>query len=231
MQISRPTEAKQMRSFEEIHDIAAERHGGTEALAEKIGGLADSGNLTDDRVLSEFSKNIFRAGFNWKVIEAKWPGFEEAFHGFDVGKCAMMNDDWFDELVQDTRIVRHGAKIQSVRDNAVMLQELAAEHGCSAADVLINWPQDDFIGLLALLKTRGTRLGGNTGAYALRFLKIDGFILSRDVVARLIAEGVIDKAPTSKTALRKVQDAFNTWREDSGRSLIEISRVLALSIG
>ena len=85
--------------------------------------------------------------------------------------------------------------------------------------------------MLELLKKRGSRLGGNTGAYALRFLKIDGFIPSRDVVARLIAEGVIDKTPTSKSAMRKVQDAFDTWRAESGKSLIEISRVLALSIG
>jgi len=218
-----------MRTFEEIYAIALERHG--DALVEKIGNLADASGLTDDRVLSEFSKNVFRAGFNWKVIEAKWPGFEEAFHGFDVGRCAFMNDDWFDALIQDTRIVRHGAKIQSVRDNAVMLQELASEHGKPAAQVIIDWPADDFIGLLALLKARGTRLGGNTGAYALRFLKVDGFILSRDVVGRLIAEGVIDKQPTSKTALKQVQAAFNTWREQSGRSMIEISRVLALSTG
>lgn len=142
----------------------------------------------------------------------------------------MMNDDWFDALVQDTRIVRHGAKILSVRDNAVFLQELAQENG-SAAQVFANWPKDDFIGLLDLLKKRGTRLGGNTGPYALRFIGLDGFILSRDVVARLIAEGVVDKAPTSKSAMAKVQAAFNEWRAQSGRSLKEISRVLAMSIG
>ncbi|KMW56790.1 DNA-3-methyladenine glycosylase [Candidatus Rhodobacter oscarellae] len=220
-----------MRSFDEIYQIAAERHGGAEALRAKIGSLADPTGLTNDRVLSELSKNVFRAGFNWKVIEAKWAGFEDAFHGFDVGRCAMMDDAWFDALVQDTRIVRHGAKIQSVRDNAAMLQELAAEHGKPAAEVIANWPREDFIGLLQVLKTRGTRLGGNTGAYALRFMKVDGFILSRDVVARLVAEGVVDKAPTSKGAMRKAQDAFNAWSQESGRSLTEISRVLALSIG
>lgn len=218
-----------MRSFDEIYEIALSRHG--DALPEKIGGLADPSGLTDDRVLAEFSKNVFRAGFNWKVIEAKWPGFEEAFHGFDVPRCAMMDDDWLDALLKDTRIVRHGAKILSVRDNAVMLRDLATEHGRPAGEVLVDWPREEFVGLLDLLKKRGTRLGGNTGAYALRFLKIDGFILSQDVVARLVAEGVVDKAPTSKGALRQVQEAFNTWSKASGKSLIEISRVLALSIG
>ena len=59
----------------------------------------------------------------------------------------------------------------------------------------------------------------------------DRSVLSNDVVARLVAEGVIDKAPTSKGAMNKVQEAFNIWREQSGRSLTEISRVLAMSIG
>ncbi|MEM9715321.1 MAG: hypothetical protein AAF826_02270 [Pseudomonadota bacterium] len=58
----------------------------------------------------------------------------------------------------------------------------------------------------------------------------DSFILSRDVIARLIAEGVIDKAPTSKKTMSAVQTAFNTWRDQSGRSLTEISRVLAMSL-
>jgi 3-methyladenine DNA glycosylase Tag len=218
-----------MRSFDQIYQIAADRHGAD--LPAQIGKLADPSGLSDDRVLSQFSKSVFSAGFNWKVIEAKWPGFEVAFHGFDVGRCAMMDDSWLDALLQDTRIVRHGAKIQSVRDNAVLLQELAAEHGRPAAEVIGAWPAEDFIGLLDLLKTRGSRLGGSTAQYALRFLRVDGFILSRDVVARLMAEGVIDKAPTSKGAMRKVQDAFDAWRAESGRSLIEISRVLALSVG
>ena len=117
-----------------------------------------------------------------------------------------------------------------MRDNAAFLQELAAEHG-SAAACFAHWPDEDYIGLLALLKTRGTRLGGNTGAYALRFMGRDGFILSRDVVARLVAEGVVDKAPTGKAALARTQAAFNEWRAQSGRGLTEISRVLAMSIG
>jgi len=52
----------------------------------------------------------------------------------------------------------------------------------------------------------------------------------RDVTTRLIVEGVIDKPATSKTALRVVQAAFNTWMEQSGKSLTEISRVLAMSL-
>ncbi|WP_172300374.1 DNA-3-methyladenine glycosylase I [Pseudoruegeria sp. HB172150] len=222
-----------MRSFAEIYDIAAERKGGPEALEKLLGKptpAAELAQIPDDRWLSRFTEMIFKSGFNWKVVEAKWPGFEEAFHGFDVGPCAMMDDEWLDALLQDTRIVRNGAKIQSVRDNAVMLQDLAAKYG-TAAKCFAEWPRGDFIGLVELLKTRGSRLGGNTGAYALRFMGVDSFIPSRDVTARLVAEGVVDKAPTSKGAMKKVQAAFNEWSAESGRSLTEISRVLAMSIG
>ena len=95
---------------------------------------------------------------------------------------------------------------------------------------IADWPAADFAGLMLWLKKNGGRLGGSTGAYALRRLGIDSFILSRDVVARLIAEGVIDKAPTSQRAMTAVQDAFNEWSNQSGRSLTEVSRVLAQSI-
>ncbi len=134
----------------------------------------------------------------------------------------------FDGLLADTRVVRHGAKIASVRDNAAFFLELRAEGG--VGKVIADWPSTDFIGLLAMLKKRGSRFGGSTAQYGLRFMGKDSFILSQDVVARLVAEGIVDKAPTSKTAMRNVQDAFNTWMDQSGRGLTEVSRVLATSV-
>jgi 3-methyladenine DNA glycosylase Tag len=79
-------------------------------------------------------------------------------------------------------------------------------------------------------RKKGSRLGGNTGQYFLRFAGIDSFILSQSVVNRLIAEGVVDKAPTSAKDKAALQAAFNAWRAQSGRSLTEISRILAVSI-
>jgi len=222
-----------MRAFNEIYDIAAARKGGAAALEAMVAQhqLKSPDALKaipESRWLAEMSKFVFRTGLNWSVIENKWPGFEDAFHGFDVGKCAMMDDAWFDSLLTDTRIIRHGAKIASVRDNAALFLELREQGGIGA--VVTDWPDADYAGLLDMLKTRGSRLGGSTGAYALRFMGRPGYILSNDVVARLIAEGVIDKNPTSKTAMKQVQAAFNIWQDESGRTLTEISRVLALSV-
>ncbi|QMU58720.1 MAG: 3-methyladenine DNA glycosylase [Boseongicola sp.] len=220
-----------MRSFDEIYQIAADRHGGSHALAEKLSPPpppAEIATRPEDRWLSMMTRGVFQAGFSWKVIEAKWEGFEEAFHQFNPDKCAMMDDVWFDQLLQDTRIVRNGTKIQTVRDNAVFVTELRSEGGVGA--VLSGWPPEDYIGLLDMLKKRGSRLGGSTAQYFLRFSGVDSFILSADVTARLIAESIIDKPATSKAARKAVQTAFNEWREQSGRSLTEISRVLAMSV-
>ena len=60
---------------------------------------------------------------------------------------------------------------------------------------------------------------------------VPSLILTRDVVRALIQEGVVDKEPTSKLALAKVQDAANQLMAQSGRDLTTVSRVLALSVG
>ena len=130
-----------MRSFDEIYAIAADRKGGKAALEKLLPEptpAAELAHLPEDRWLAQFTKSVFQAGFNWKVIEAKWDGFEDAFDGFDVGKCAMMDDEKLDALLKDSRIVRNGAKILTVRDNAVFLMEL--RDGGGAGKVLGGWP-------------------------------------------------------------------------------------------
>jgi 3-methyladenine DNA glycosylase Tag len=81
------------------------------------------------------------------------------------------------------------------------------------------------------LKKNASRLGGATVQYFLRFEGWDAFILSQDVVKALVREGVVGKEPTSKKDLAATQTAFNRWREQSGRPVREISRILALSVG
>lgn len=219
-----------MMKFQAIKAKAVARKGEADIAAHLPDPVAiPLSELSDDRVLSEFSKRVFQAGFNWKVIETKWPGFEEAFHQFDIGRNALMSDDDFDHHLRNTAIVRNATKILTIRDNAVFLSDLAREHG-SAAQVIGNWPTDDIIGLYALLKQRGARLGGTTGQYALRFMGYDNFILSRSVVAGLTAAGVIDGPATSKSAQAKIQAAFNDWHAESGERYATISRILAFSV-
>ncbi len=73
-------------------------------------------------------------------------------------------------------------------------------------------------------------MGGISAQYFLRRMGKDSFLLTRDVVAALVREAIIDKNPTSKRALRATQSAFNTWCEQGQCSLTEVSRILAMGI-
>jgi len=222
-----------MDSFASIFQRAAERKGGAAELEALLAAPADAATLValaDDRYLAEMTKSVFRSGFVWKIIEHKWPGFEAAFHGFDVTTCAMISDEEQEQLVLDERIVRHAKKIQSVARNAAFIIDVRKEHGGFGA-FLAQWPDTDFVGLWDQLKVRGDRLGGQTGRFFLRFVGKDTPLLSGDVVRALITQEVVDKAPTSKRALAQVQQAFNAWRCESGRPLCQISRVLSCSVG
>jgi 3-methyladenine DNA glycosylase Tag len=225
-----------MRSFEEIELLAAEKKGGSEKLADLLAEHnlpkteAELENIGDDRWLAMFTKCLFQAGFSWKVIEQKWPGFEEAFEGFDIARLTFLPDEDFEALTKDTRIVRNGAKIKAVQDNALFLKDLAAEHG-SAARFFARYPMEDQIGLMDLMKKRGSRLGGTTGQLALRFMGKESFILTGDVVNALIRENVIENDRMSKKNQKEIQVAFNDWKATSGRSFNEISRILAFSVG
>lgn len=224
-----------MRKFADIYAQAAERKGGEAALEALVAehqpkSRAELIATPDDRWLAQMTKVVFQAGFNWKVIENKWPGFETAFHGFAPPINAAMSDDEFDAHLKDTRIVRNAQKILSVRANAQFLVDLAAEHG-SAARFFAEWPDEDFAGLLEVMKKRASRLSGETAMRFFRWMGRPSYITSRDVTAALIACGVIDKSPSSRKDLAAVQDAFNAWAAESGRDLTSLSRVLALSTG
>ena len=85
---------------------------------------------------------------------------------------------------------------------------------------------------MAYLGKHGSRLGGNTGQYFLRWLGWDSFILSGDMVAALRNSGMdIAESPTSKRDLAKIQEQINLWARETGLPRMHLSRILAMSIG
>jgi 3-methyladenine DNA glycosylase Tag len=224
-----------MRGFDDVVAMAACRRGGMVALEEELATtrslpVAAIAATPDDRILSAMTRRVFQAGFSWAVIDAKWAGFEAAFDGFDPSHCASMSEAQFDALLKDTRIIRNGAKIRSVITNGRFIVDLAGAHG-SAARFFAEWPDADYIGLLDLMKKRGSRLGGEAAMRFLRSIGKPAFIPTRDVVAALIREGVLDREPSGKRDLAAMQDAFNRWSAETGRDLTDISRILAISVG
>ena len=220
-----------MDSFDTIYKRACKRHGGAAEIKNHLSKPKSKvalKKIPDDRWLAAMTKSVFQAGFVWKIIEAKWPDFEEVFEGFNPNRIAFYSDDDLGRLVSDARIVRNGAKIKATLENARFVTELAKEHGSAGAFFAASKPTE-FIDLLDVLKKRGSRLSGASAQYFLRFSGVDSWIMSPSVVAALVGSGVVDKVPTSKKALTAVQGAFNEWCADSGKSLTEVSRILALS--
>lgn len=218
--------------IEELFNLAAERKGGAEAFKATLAIPSTPDQVSEipnDRWLSIMSKCVFNAGFNWKVVDKKWPDFEDVFKGFDINRLAMMSDEDMDRHLKNARIIRHGKKIAAIADNARFCLDLTKEYG-SVGKAIGHWPSSDYVGLLEMLKKRGTRIGGATGQYFLRFSGVDSFILSKDVVRALIREGVVDKSPTSKRDLKAVQEAFNHWHETGPYGLSQISRILACTV-
>jgi len=216
-----------------IEARAAKRQGGAEALAASLPSAKSAAALRripDARWLAQMTRSVFQAGFVWRVIEHKWDGFEAAFDGFDPARVARYSENKLAELARDVRIVRNPQKIRAARANAIFLRELADQHG-TASRFFADWPDHDVVGLWDVLRRRGSRLGGFSGQMVLRHLGKDTMMLTDAVLTALRAQGVVEaRSPTSQAGLRKVQDAFNAWREESGRALCELSAILAKSV-
>jgi DNA-3-methyladenine glycosylase I len=75
------------------------------------------------------TKAVFQSGLSWQVVEAKWPGFRDAFEGFDPTKVAAFGGDDVERLAADTRIVRNRKKIEATVTNAQRMVELDAGDG------------------------------------------------------------------------------------------------------
>lgn len=223
-----------MANFKTVLDHAAKHHGSaSDVLAAAANGHAVSelAGVSDDRWLATMTRCVFNAGFNWRVIEAKWEGFEAAFHGFDPARVAFFHDDDLDRLLGDARIVRNGQKIRATVENARFVSATAKETG-SFGQFLADWPADDQAGLIDHLGKHGARLGGATAQYFLRFGGWDAWITSPDVCTALVRDGVLDKPnATSKSALRKVQAGINAMHDESDQPRAVISRILAMSVG
>ena len=220
-------------NFSRFYESACERKCSEQEMLARMPRMATASELKqlDDRdVLSTITRCIFRAGFIWRIIEAKWPGFEEAFKNFVPLYWQQVPPEILEELSKDQRIVRNQQKINTVPANARMIVEVSEEYG-SFAQFLAQWPSAQQAELLHYLKKKGSRLGGITPQYVLRELGWDGFVLSNDVVTALTNHNLIDASPTSQKGQKQAQAAFNHWHEQTNLPYSHLSRILSYSIG
>src|SRR5438067_13581514 len=118
-----------LSSIAAILDAARTRHGAA-ALDARLPTPKTAEQLKatpDDRYLSQMSLRVFRAGLKHSLVDAKWPAFEEVFHGFDLRRVRAMSDEALEGLLGNARLIRHWGKLKSVRDNAAAMLEIAGE--------------------------------------------------------------------------------------------------------
>ena len=216
-----------------LYDTVRKRFESDEAMdvfLPKALASEELGQKGDDRYLSAMSQRVFQAGMPHSVVDAKWPAFEEAFSGFVPEEMALLSAEQIEGHMKNGRIIRDRTKLQTIPKNAQFILDIRGEQGSSFGAFIANWPGSDIIGLWRLLAKRGARLGGRSAPGFLRLAGKDTFLLTSDVVARLMAAGIIDREPTSQRDMQIVQDAFNALQQGSGRPLCQLSAMLSLSI-
>jgi 3-methyladenine DNA glycosylase Tag len=222
-----------LETYDSIYTRACQRKGGADKLESMLSKPKSKQallSLSSDRVLSAFTKKIFQSGFVWRVVEQKWPNFEEHFFQFDIEKVLLMSNEMLEKKATDPKIIRNLKKVMTIRDNALMLKEFEDEYG-NIRHFFESHSAGNIVDLWALLKKSGNRLGGNTGPYSLRALGIDTFLMTNDVTGYFVARKIISGAPTGKRNLQLIQTCFNQLCEQSGRSLQEVSNIIAFSVG
>jgi len=111
--------------------------------------------------LEVMTKAVFQSGMSWRVVEAKWDGFREAFAAFDPASVAAFTGDDVDRLVGDSRIIRNRRKIEATITNAETMLTLDGGPGG-----FTGWlrSQADFEATVAALRGE-FRFLGDTGTY------------------------------------------------------------------
>ena len=219
------------RSFAPILETARTRLGasGLEARLAQPRSAAELKAMPDDRYLSQMELRIFRAGLKHSLVDAKWPAFEEVFHGFDPRRVRAISDEALERRLADRRLIRHWGKLKSVRDNAAAMVRVAEEKG-SMGRYLGDWPDEEIAALWSDIAKRFTQMGGNSAAYFLRMAGKDTFILTPFVVRALNRWSAFKGEPKSKAERAKVAAAIFAWAKQAGRPLCQVSMILARSV-
>ncbi|WP_417690376.1 DNA-3-methyladenine glycosylase I [Pseudidiomarina sp.] len=217
--------------FAYFHERAIARKGEKELKARlpKLASAAQLREQSDAFYLAEMTRGIFRAGFVWRIIDAKWPGFEEAFSGFVPLYWQQVPPERLEQLADDTRIIRNWQKIETVPVNARMIVEISEEYG-SFGEFLAQYPSEQQAQLLTYFKKHGSRLGGATAQHFLRRVGWDGYVLSPDVLTALRNHKLLEGSETSQRGLKQIQNVFNGWHEETGLPFSHLSRILSMTV-
>jgi 3-methyladenine DNA glycosylase Tag len=78
--------------------------------------------------LDAMARVMFQTGISWRVVDAKWPGIQEAFHDFEPTRVARLTTKDVNRLMGDTRVIRNRKKLEAIVSNARRMLDLESEH-------------------------------------------------------------------------------------------------------
>ena len=161
--------------------------------------------------LAYVNKEGAQSGLSWRTILHKRLAYRTAFHNFDIDKVATMTNDDIETLLAKkstdttTLVVRHRGKLESVINNAKIIQQLKADGTITSfkdylwtfvndKPILNRW--ESFSDLPSktkesecmskALKKHGFKFVGPTTCYA--FMQSCGFVIDHLAGSRLWVE-------------------------------------------
>jgi 8-hydroxy-5-deazaflavin:NADPH oxidoreductase len=113
--------------------------------------------------LEHLSRSVFEAGISGRVVEGKWDGIREAFHGFDPAQVAAMPPAEVAAVENNSRVIRNKAKIRATVENARGVLAILDQYG-SIRGYLASFPD---AGAAAADMRRRFKFLGDTGMWRL----------------------------------------------------------------
>jgi 8-hydroxy-5-deazaflavin:NADPH oxidoreductase len=132
-------------------------------LAAPFGKLRDHAPDDPAFFFEHLSRSVFEAGISWRVVEGKWDGIRDAFHGFDPAQVAAMPPAEIAAVENDSRVIRNKAKIRATVQNAREVLAILDEYR-SIRGYLASFPD---AGAAAADMRRRFKFLGDTGVWRL----------------------------------------------------------------
>lgn len=83
----------------------------------------------DHNLFEALVLETMQSGLSFEIILKRKEALKKAFFDFDPDKCAALDDNYLESLMQNVSIIRHKKKIFSVRQNAQVYKKLQNLHG------------------------------------------------------------------------------------------------------
>lgn len=95
----------------------------------------------DDYIFEMLTLEGVQAGLSWSIVLAKREAYQKAFQNFDVSYCSALTDEDLTDLKEQYNVIKHFAKLQSVRNNAQAIIKIQKEFGSLSS---FFWSYVDF---------------------------------------------------------------------------------------